>query len=62
VLEHEPWVSGINIYSPDELQIYEMAKQERLRDLHGPLLDTIAEREGLSGRRFGTSSNVTPTS
>jgi hypothetical protein len=45
VLEHEPWVSGIDKYNPNELQIYEAAKLERMRDLQGPLLDAIAERE-----------------
>jgi hypothetical protein len=49
VLEHvdDPWMSGINIYEKGELDIYEIAKQERLRDLHGPLLDTIAQRDSI---------------
>ena len=38
VLEHEAWVSGIDVYNPNELQVYEAAKQERLRDLHGRCL------------------------
>jgi hypothetical protein len=45
ILEQEPWVSGIDIYNPNELQIWEEAKQERLKDLHGPLLESIAARE-----------------
>ena len=36
VLEQAPFVSGINIYEKNELEIYEIEKQERLRDLHGP--------------------------
>jgi hypothetical protein len=45
VLEQEAWVSGIDIFNPNEVQVFEAAKLERLRDLHGPLLDTVAERE-----------------
>jgi hypothetical protein len=30
---------------PTELKLYEDAKQERDRELNGPLLDTIAERD-----------------
>jgi hypothetical protein len=41
VRERKPWVSGIR--EPDELQIWEIAKQERLRDLNGPLLDAVAD-------------------
>jgi hypothetical protein len=43
--EDDPWMSGIDIFNPNELQIYEAAKQERLRDFHGPLIDQIAERD-----------------
>jgi hypothetical protein len=45
VLEQEPWVSGIDIFNPNEVQVYEGAREARLRDLRGPLLDTVAERE-----------------
>ena len=41
----DPWMSGINIYNKDELDIFEIAKEERLRDLHGPLIDQVADRE-----------------
>jgi hypothetical protein len=47
VLEQAAWVSGINAYDPGELALYEGAKAERLRDLHGPLLDAIAERDAV---------------
>jgi hypothetical protein len=47
VLEQAAWVSGINIYDPGELALYEGAKAERLRDLHGPLLDRIDERDAV---------------
>jgi hypothetical protein len=47
VLEQAAWVSGINTYDPGELALYEGAKAERLRDLHGPLLDAIAERDAI---------------
>jgi hypothetical protein len=43
--DEDPWMSGIDVFNPNELQVFEAAKQERLRDFHGPLLDTIAERE-----------------
>jgi hypothetical protein len=43
--EDDPWMSGIDVFNPNELEIYEMAKQERLRDFHGSLLDTVAERD-----------------
>jgi hypothetical protein len=41
----DPWLAGVDIFSPSELQVFEAAKEERLRDLNGPVLDTIAERE-----------------
>jgi hypothetical protein len=47
VLEQAAWVSGINTYDPGELALYEGAKAERLRDLHGPLLDQIEERDAV---------------
>ena len=47
VLEQAAWVSGINTFDPGELALYEGAKAERLRDLHGPLLDAIAERDAI---------------
>jgi hypothetical protein len=43
--EDDPWMSGIDIFNPNELQIYEAAKQERLRDFHGPLIDQADERD-----------------
>jgi hypothetical protein len=45
LLEFEPWVSGVDDNNPNERQIFEEAKQSRLRDLNGPLLDAIAARE-----------------
>jgi hypothetical protein len=41
--ECAPWMSGIR--EPDELQIWGIAKQERLRELNAPLLDAVADRE-----------------
>lgn len=29
----DPWLSGIDIFNPNELQVFEAAKEERLRDL-----------------------------
>ena len=43
--DEDPWMSGVDVFNPNELQVFEAAKLERLRDLHGPLLDTIAERD-----------------
>jgi hypothetical protein len=34
--EDDPWMAGVDVFNPNELEIYEIAKQERLRDLHGP--------------------------
>jgi hypothetical protein len=45
--EDDPWMSGIDIDNPNELEVYELAKRERLRDFHGPLLDQIAERDSM---------------
>jgi hypothetical protein len=41
----DPWIAGIDAFNPNELQVFEAAKSERLRDLHAPLLDSIAARE-----------------
>jgi hypothetical protein len=46
----DPWIAGINIHDPGEREIFEMVKQERLRDFHGPLIDTIAERDGVESQ------------
>ena len=43
--EDDPWLSGIDVFNVNEVQVFEEAKLERLRDLHGPLLDQVAERE-----------------
>jgi hypothetical protein len=45
ILEFDPWVSGIDVDNPNELEIYETAKTERLRDFHAQLIDQIAERD-----------------
>jgi hypothetical protein len=45
VLEFAPWVSGFDEFNPDDLKLYEDAKQERDRALNGQLQDTIADRE-----------------
>jgi hypothetical protein len=41
----DPWMAGVDIFNPNELQIFEEARERRLRDLHWPLLDQVAERE-----------------
>jgi hypothetical protein len=43
----DPWMSGIDVFNPNELQGYEAAREERSRDLNAPLLDQIAERNNL---------------
>jgi hypothetical protein len=43
VRERKPWYSGIR--EPDELQILEIAIQERSRELNAPLLDAVAARD-----------------
>jgi hypothetical protein len=43
--EDDPWMSGLDVFNQNELQVFEAAKEERLRDFHGPLLDQIAERD-----------------
>lgn len=47
LMERKPWVSGVNVNDPGELEIYEAAKESRLRDLNGPLMDALAARAGL---------------
>jgi hypothetical protein len=47
VLEQAAWVSGFNIHNPNELELYEEAKQSRLRDLNGPLMDALEARAGV---------------
>jgi hypothetical protein len=44
VLEMPPWVSGFNESEPNELALYETAKQSQLRELNGPLLDALEAR------------------
>jgi hypothetical protein len=45
--ELEPWCSGFDVFNPNERELYEAARESRLRDLHGSLLDTIGEREAM---------------
>jgi hypothetical protein len=47
VSEQPAWVSGFDIHNPNELELYETAKQSRLRDLNGSLMDAIAARGGV---------------
>ena len=47
LLEHEAWVSGFDVFNPNERELFEAARQSRLRDLHGSLLDAIDEREAM---------------
>lgn len=44
LLEQPAWMSGINIDNPNELELYEEARQSRLRDLNGPLMDALEAR------------------
>lgn len=41
----DPWMSGIDIYDKSQLDVFEIARQERLRDHHGALLDEIDARD-----------------
>jgi hypothetical protein len=43
----DPWVSGVDVFNPSELEIFEAAKQQRLRDHYGQLLDQIEERDAV---------------
>ena len=47
VLEQAAWVSGFDTFNPNELELYEAAKAERLRDLHGQLIGQIEERDAV---------------
>jgi hypothetical protein len=60
VLEHvdDPWMSGIDIFNPNELQVFEEAKQSRLQDIHGPLLSTIAAREAVESEALMVANVV----
>jgi hypothetical protein len=44
VLEQAAWVSGFNTHNPNEAELYETARQSRLRDLNGPLMDALEAR------------------
>lgn len=44
LLEQPGWVSGINIHEKGEREIFESAKEERLRDLNGPLVTALEAR------------------
>jgi hypothetical protein len=47
VLEFAPWVSGFDEFEPNELKLYQEAKEEQDRELNGPLSDTITAREAV---------------
>jgi hypothetical protein len=45
LLEQPAWVSGIDVHNPNEQEQYEAAKESRLRDLNGPLMDALEARD-----------------
>jgi hypothetical protein len=47
LLEQPAWVSGIDTDNPNELELYEEAKQSRLRDLNSPLMNALEARAGV---------------
>jgi hypothetical protein len=47
VLEMPPWVSGFNEFEPNELKLYEEAKEEQRRDLNGELMTALEARAGV---------------
>jgi hypothetical protein len=44
VLEMPAWVSGFNEFEPNELKLYEAARESRQRDLNGELMDALEAR------------------
>jgi hypothetical protein len=44
LLELEPWCSGFNVFEPNELALYERAKESRLADLNGELMTALEAR------------------
>jgi hypothetical protein len=44
VLEMPPWVSGFNEFEPNELKLYEEAKEEQRRDLNPELMTALEAR------------------
>jgi hypothetical protein len=44
ITEQAPWVSGVDVHNPNERELYEEAKQSRLRELNGPLMDAPEAR------------------
>jgi hypothetical protein len=40
-------MSGIDNFAPDQQEIFKVAREERLRDLHAPLMDEISQREAV---------------
>ena len=44
VTEQAAWVSGFNLDNPNEAELFETAKESRLRDLNGPLMTALEAR------------------
>lgn len=44
VMELPAWASGIDVYNPNESELYEGAKESRLRDLNSSLMDALEAR------------------
>jgi hypothetical protein len=47
LLEQPAWVSGVDIHNPNEAELFEEARQSRLRDLNGPLMDALEARDNV---------------
>jgi hypothetical protein len=47
LLELPAWASGFDMHNPNEAELYEGAKQSRLRDLNGALMDALDARAGV---------------
>jgi hypothetical protein len=45
LLELKPWCSGFNVFEPNEVALYNAAKESRLADLNGPLMATLEARQ-----------------
>jgi hypothetical protein len=43
----DAWMSGVDVFNPNEAELFEEARQSRLRDLNGPLMTALEARAGV---------------
>jgi hypothetical protein len=59
ITEQAPWVSGVDVHNPNERELYEAARESRLRDLNGELIAALEARSNTEAEIMMIANIVT---